>query len=75
MPVEEKKKYKTRARKMYDIKNEYAYFPKAFFTNSCTPQRHSPFPNKAHSIIGDKNQYLYPVESQVNWLANDTEPT
>jgi len=45
------------------------------FANSCTPRRHSSFPNKAHSIIGDKNQYLYPVESQANWLANNTEPT
>jgi hypothetical protein len=25
--------------------------------------------------MGDKNQYLYPVESQKNWLANNTDPT
>jgi hypothetical protein len=73
MPVKEKKKkYKTRAGKMYDIKNKYAYFPKALSANSCTPHRQSSFPNKAHSIIGDKNQYLYLAESNVNWLANNT---
>jgi hypothetical protein len=67
--------YKTRAGKIYNIKNEHAYFPKALFANSCTPHRHSSFPNRAHSIIGDRNQYLYAVESQANWPANNTEPT
>jgi hypothetical protein len=60
---------------MYNIKNEYAYFTKALFANSYTPHRHSSFANSAHSIMGDKNQYLYPVESQKKWLANNTEPT
>jgi hypothetical protein len=58
--------------KRYNIKTEYAYFPKALFTNSFIPHWPSSFPNRAHSIIGDKNQYLYPVESRANWLANNT---